>query len=304
MTGATPALLLPTPGVPGRGKDMNSVAVPSFFGAVLGALDTLTDQLPAGTTDADVTTHLERNRKAYGWLWQNGVVAPDYSTPAARVGYVFAYVPAHAAFMKHGLDTCPSYIPTQSPSGSLSVTSIGGGPGSDLLGFFAHLIERGHRFDAISCVQADREPGWTEVVNAVVAEHIVYLPAWVNHKHVDFAHSATFQPQAGLFSTDIILGSYLLSELVRNRAATDAFFHAMGAQATPGTLFIVLDNNADALVPHYDAMMEIAGFSKQTSFCEDLRIDEGRDVLDGYATRYNSNTKINGRIYFGIYRKD
>src|SRR5262245_38724266 len=66
-------------------------------------------------------------------------VDPDYSTPEAKFAYIFRYTTAHADFLDAVIRQCAE-IGAQTKQPSLIVSCIGGGPGSDILGFVKYLL--------------------------------------------------------------------------------------------------------------------------------------------------------------------
>lgn len=282
---------------------MNALQPPSLFGTVLDALEVLDRELPPDVEDASVSAELKAIATTHNGHDTVRQPRPDYRKAAARIGYVFACAGAHAAFMQEGLAAAARLLPVASTPRPLYVVSVGSGPGADLLGYFAHLVEHGHRFSSIHCFRGDPEPGWVRPAELLLEGHGAHLPVTLSHLHLDIADPATYRPSTGLFTADLFLSSFLLSKLVARREETDVFFIELGRHALAGSIYVVLDTDSEYLNYHYDQMMQRAGFVRELWLQRTMSLEDGKELLDGFADRYQRDTQLGGRIYFGVYRK-
>src|ERR1044071_5975892 len=111
--------------------------MPTYFQVVKKVLDQLYADLPKGVGDKEISQALNVLSAKYTNVLNSG--GPDYSSEAVKFAYIFRYTTAHADF----LDTVirkSKEVCTTIKQEALVVTCIGGGPGSDILGFVKYLL--------------------------------------------------------------------------------------------------------------------------------------------------------------------
>jgi hypothetical protein len=114
--------------------------------------------------DKAVTRSLTRMSAAYSDLATTG--GPDYSQPQCRVGYIFRYVTSHANLVYAVLNHCPATRALfKEEREKLTISCLGGGPGSDLLGVIKLLLAKrgsGEKMPQVLAYICDREQMWMD----------------------------------------------------------------------------------------------------------------------------------------------
>jgi hypothetical protein len=285
---------------------MNQTLPMPFFNVVRDALDTMYVAMPGTAAELDplVVQAIVGLGHAYLNLANPGTQNPSYAPDISRLGYVFTYAAAHAHYMRSELNRLSQTIHARlDPRRDLYVTSLGGGPGSDLLGLFAHLSDMNAGFLNVYCRRCDREAGWDAVSSLLLRHHAPPVRAKVINIAFDVTVPQSYVHQNDALRSTVFLASYFLSELVKAGAASDGFWDNLRSQAPRGALFIVLDNASDHFIPAIEAMMARAGFSTLDSEQGSMRIDESWEPLEGYIERYDRRPRRKGEVYFAVFEK-
>jgi hypothetical protein len=111
--------------------------MPTYFQVVKQVLDGLYEDLPTGSRDQSIIVGLENLSKKYNTVLERG--GPDYGPAEAKFAYIFRYTTAHADFLD-GVIRLSDEIKALATRKNLIVSCIGGGPGSDILGFVKYLL--------------------------------------------------------------------------------------------------------------------------------------------------------------------
>lgn len=130
-----------------------------------------------GSSEKEKDTQI-RERLAYlSEQYENlarGEVDIDYSDPVTRFAYIYRYVTAHADFVcqllsSTGLGNRLFHSDEDEEAKKVSVTCVGGGPGSDLVGVLK-FIERNRMEPALRFMLLDREKLWSDAWYGVDAK--------------------------------------------------------------------------------------------------------------------------------------
>jgi hypothetical protein len=111
--------------------------MPTYFQVVKQVLDQLYEGLPVKGRDESITDALKSLGKTYETVLERG--GPDYSADNVKLAYIFRYTTAHADFLYRVIQTSKE-IAALVKKNALVVSCIGGGPGSDILGFIKYLL--------------------------------------------------------------------------------------------------------------------------------------------------------------------
>lgn len=278
---------------------------PSFYSIVADALDDMNSSLRPHHQDLDKDVHDAIVSRSYLGLDDPKVPLPDYSQDIARMGYVFTYVAAHAGYTYNRLSkysgTFHEYFDAKP---NLIVTSLGGGPGSDLLGLLAYFIDNHHAFQSIHCFRCDRVANWSDFSKLILRQRANQANAVVQDMTVDVTQPTTYSTKPEIFHADVFIASYFLSELAKNLPQSYPFWDEMKSRARQGALFLVVDNDSDAFIPNVDIMLNRAGFTRIMHECEKLTHSENKAPLESYINRYDRRPRMYGQVYFAIYRKN
>lgn len=272
------------------------------FDVVNTVLDATYEEVPeeAAGRDAAIAQALDRTRKTYGTLMDNG--GPDFSDPATRFGYVFSYVPAHAHWIYDLIDRSDE-AKAIFASDKARVTCLGGGPGSDVVGVLKYLDEADIEcklFIEIIDGCEDWKATWSD---------LAFQLDWDEPLHTDYVIHDVAKPKSWSSPTkiakaDIISLSFFISEVYH--LDPRPYFAEMLGRAKSGALVLVIDNRTCEVWELIDQLAKEQGFETLYAWDGTEKIydsNERSEVLAHYAEKFSARSKLTGRIFKRIYRK-
>lgn len=96
--------------------------------------------------DKAIKAELSLLRGKYAKLKSSGTPI-DYENPITRFSYIYGYVTSHANIVYEIIEST-NLLSALMDSDKVSMTSIGGGPGSDLLGVIKYLTNTNKKTDS------------------------------------------------------------------------------------------------------------------------------------------------------------
>ena len=112
--------------------------------------------------DEQVRTEFGRLGASYKNLHRG--MSPDYSTSAARIAYSYKYLSAHANYLFQIITLAQQDLLPLLNTPTPAVCSIGGGPGSDVLGVVKFLARRRCKCQLYARVY-DGSLDWVKIFN-------------------------------------------------------------------------------------------------------------------------------------------
>jgi hypothetical protein len=126
--------------------------VPTYFEIVCQTLDIAYETIE-GDKDANILQRLQALTETYGNVLTKG--GPSYEDNLSRFAYVFKYATAHSDYLNTIIASSPELRAALTQE-RIHITCIGGGPGSDVLGFVKFLLSQEKKpqvqFAAVSLV--------------------------------------------------------------------------------------------------------------------------------------------------------
>lgn len=182
--------------------------------AVLAALDT------QGNTDHDdwserVATNLATLEGSYRELRDASRDLIDYSDLAIQAAYVFRYVLSHADFvydfLSYARETTDEAL---FEAEEIWVTSVGGGPGSELLGLLKYLSEDNGepKVARIVYTVVDKERNWQHVVESFVDRVDTEIEIELRFQTCDVS-AAQLPASVTLKDEELVFMSFFISEV-------------------------------------------------------------------------------------------
>jgi hypothetical protein len=199
-------------------------------------LDTVLPRIVPINSDrkAAIEAALPKLRDAYTRLLEKGSM--DFSEPKRRAAFVMRHLAPHACWVHKILSNHKREVLQVVNQRKVTVWSLGGGPGSDVLGFLKFCCEQNVR-DRLECLICDREPGWAEFVHL--------LPSVATSAGLDVSVKLLTTPVdsdllAAHQTPQIILVVYALSELHKKLAEVEeSLCKILGATAEQGLILYV-----------------------------------------------------------------
>ena len=162
--------------------------IEKLFDDLLGGLDQHgRDEFGLDWTEA-VLSSLEGLREAYECLTVNGRVPIDYSTLPTQAAYVFTYAIGRAEFTYQLLKRYRVSLGEPIfPNPEVRITSLGGGPGSEIAGVVKYILdpESGENVNSIEYWVLDKNAEWENLCQSIVDDLSAFLPVKLVYAPLD-----------------------------------------------------------------------------------------------------------------------
>lgn len=218
---------------------------------------------------------LQRNRKLI-----------DYGDLATQAAYVFMYVAGHADFLHAVLNRGreeDAFRSLRKPE--IHVTSVGGGPGSDLLALvrILRMINPDERPRVVRYRVLDKQPNWHEILQTVADAQRGTFDIELSFEAVDVTVPDQWR-HASCAADDLLIMNFFVSEVCRLREAAsvrgclESLLGSLSAQsvlvfndsAFP-SCYEYFDNRVDAIGGFGKAVVESNRLDAQPDFDEFFR---------------------------------
>lgn len=203
---------------------------------------------PIPLIDAEISAHIKNTSPEY----RNPDPNINYNDPLCRLGYLFTHAGANATLFERTIDYS-SHLKTLISSKSahcINICTVGGGPGTELLGLTKYLLKTNTAFHEIFFTVLDSVPEWSETWSFIADESVnAFLqnlnpPPNINRafQPMNVVQASSYKSYAWLFAkADLMVFNYLLSE---NKIRLPSFTNALNEMIlrTPtGCYFVVID---------------------------------------------------------------
>jgi hypothetical protein len=277
------------------------------FQVVRSVLDTLYAQIETvhgGNTDDILTKEIVSLSGKMGNLYLRNDI--DYSKPETRLAYIYSYTPCHADIIYQLLKK-EGALQKVFDTDLLTVSCLGGGPGSEFVGLLKYMTLLPVRTRKLICLLCDKERIWREAWYGVDSNLSVAFSTSTPFWDVDVTDTSDVSPQSGLFQADLFTLIYLVSELFSGIEDARDFFDLMVQSAKPSALFLLVENNDRRFYGWFDSFAAEAGLD-----CVTKREDypfvmtwpgEQAKELERYNQKFERTPKLTASIAYRVYRK-
>ncbi len=277
------------------------------FQIVKTVLDDLYCNIPS-TSDEEKDEQIRNELRQLSSYYQRGILENnydgiDYSDPATRFAYVYTYVTAHANIV---FELIQEYACLKSlfKRNNLTVSCIGGGPGSDILGILK-FMERWQRLPSLHCSLYDREALWGEVWSDL-SQKVDSTNLNLYFQSLDVTATKAIQ-YSKLFNAELFTMIYFMSEVYAKKDAAFPFFEKMFTKAKPGAIILFVDNGGSRFSSWFDQLASLYGFDcleGETSCDYCIEISEEKTYLEPYFSKLDPwRPKLTANISYRICRK-
>ncbi|XP_038055864.1 uncharacterized protein LOC119727862 [Patiria miniata] len=230
----------------------NAQAVSDYFRRILTAiLEELVDKVPnhgyiSNTEIVKQSLRSISNLYKSGLRFANSGLRSDWNDPANRCAYVFLYLMHHCYLVYGSLQYSDEVIRSWRNRSSLKVCSIGGGPGSDLVGLTTFLRMHGIFPRSLECLVFDLYPNWKDTWDTIythlqdtfsVTYHMCDLVKDTLGLHI---RDLQFIKQADILTLSKSFSA--VSAFFRADSSKGAFLRDVLQQTKPGCLVLYIDN--------------------------------------------------------------
>jgi hypothetical protein len=185
--------------------------VPTYFEIVCQTLDIGYEDIESASRDSKIKERLEKLTTTYGNVLVTG--GPSYEDNVTRFAYVFKYATAHADYLNSIIAWSPE-LRAALTKDRVDISCIGGGPGSDVLGFLKFLLSRTDK-PQVTYFILDKEPAWGETWADLDAIASTELKTSRNYFPLDVTDAKSYEKLKRPFKSDVFTMLYFLSEIYK-----------------------------------------------------------------------------------------
>jgi len=213
----------------------------------------------------------------------------DYADPITWFAYVSCYVAAHAVSVYNIVGQCRELQDVLAED-TITISCVGGGPGSDLLGILKHLAEK-QLSPRLTCWILDSEQLWQECWCDIFDDlGQAYQGCSFTFASMDVCDSASWGPQRKHLSADLFTLVFFLSEVYQHKQQAEPYLHHLLDSMSDGAILLYVDNNHSAFYGWLDGLLAAHGLRVLLSETEDMRLpwEEEKTDLGEYYDKFGS----------------
>ena len=178
----------------------------------------------------------------------------DYADPVNRFAYVYSYVTCHANLVASKI-TATHALRNLFDNPKVSISCIGGGPGSDFLGVVKFMMQT-NKGAAVKCYLLDREERWGDSWSNVDDKIDPAFRISTIFQRMDVTETdSPNRIRSYVQQSDLITLTYFMSEVFKQQSASNPFFDKLVEHAKPGTLFLYIDNDSSVFSERFDDLI-------------------------------------------------
>lgn len=264
--------------------------MPTFFEIIKQTLDRAYEDIDDDDKVARINECLDELQIRYNDVLAKG--GPSYKDSTTRFAYVFRYSTAHADYLNSILNFCPE-LRKALKAHRVNISCLGGGPGSDVLGFLKFLLDQDEK-PQLTYFILDKEPAWGETwadLDAIVSDE---LKTSRNYFPFDVTDPDSYEDFSRPFKSDIFTMLYFLSEVFKFKDDVSDFLETCFEKMKKGAFLVVLDFHDARLEDWIDEAAEDGGFECLLTHERRMTMDpiEEKSVLKEYIKLFGQNSSV------------
>jgi hypothetical protein len=274
------------------------------FQIVKEVLDRAYKQIPGNTDEKDAAIQSELQRLAGQYAGLSGKYAAiDYSQPITRFAYVYRYVTSHANLVCTVIKRS-STLRELFTNERVTVSALGGGPGSDIVGILKYLEGRPGATERLYCHIFDGETAWGETWITLLQEFEDDLRVYPAFNQFDAADPSTWSKFTTYLGADLFTMVYFASELYGIRDKVAPFFEHVMSHSGKAAKFLYIDNRSECFTQWIDELAATHGLKpvEQDAGGYQLPFEEEKTDLSPYFGKF-PHPKITADIAWRVYAK-
>jgi hypothetical protein len=273
------------------------------FEIIKTVLDETYAQIPVGeeARDKAIADRLDLFTKEYSDILSGKDI--EYGDPVSRFAYIFRYVTSHAN-MVCDLTRESEELRSVLKQDHVTVSCVGGGPGSDLVGLLKYLDSRKQKPDRLTCFLLDRNKTWNECWCDLGSMVELDFRLYTNFMEMDVCRRETYSPFAKYLCADLFTFVYFISEVHKHLKEAKPFFDDVFARMKTGALVLYIDNNDVRFYGWFDKMCQKHGLERVETIngFHQMPSEEQKAVLGEYLRKFRS-PKLKASVAFRVARK-
>lgn len=276
------------------------------FGMLPEILERLERRIPGNLAERTriVNQHLTTTLD-YSRLKEPDRPAIDYADPAVRMAYIYKYVTAHAQLVEQRI--LKSEVLLNVVRNDCSITCLGGGPGSELLGMSLAVSELEARAPAKRhAVLLDREVNWSYDWAELAGQF--NLPMSYAALPFDIVDATSWLRADNVFECpDLVTAVFFLSEVYSAHNHAQLCLEHLADLMKPGAVFFYLDNYGEDFTSWWEPVFCARGFrvvDQDNVYGWVMPAGEQISDLGDYAGRFAHQPTLRRNITWRILRKE
>jgi hypothetical protein len=274
----------------------------NVFQLIKSVLDEIYSRIEPTKRDDGIRKEIGSLKIAYERLAEKGV-PNDYSQDVTKFAYIYKYVTSHASVVYQLITKSPR-LSKLFDKDQVTISCIGGGPGSDLLGILKYVIIY-KKTPQLRVNLFDKEPSWSECWNDVDEKLRSQLRISTSFVPFDVTDKKSWASYQKFLSSDLFTMVYFMSEINSLREAAEPFFTNLFENAKSGSLLLYVDNNNEKFFEWFDAIIAKHRWKVLESDRERLKItdfSEEKTDLGEYYKKFK-DPKLTANIAFRLCQK-
>jgi hypothetical protein len=277
------------------------------FQLIRSVLDEAYAEIPGSDDDKDAAIKKEMARltKDYAKLLEKGCI--DYSDPARRFAYLFTYTTSHANIV-YQLIASSKVLKGVFDKTDLTISCVGGGPGSDFLGVLKYC-ELMKKKPHLTCHLLDRDPAWGESWSDVGKKVASDLQLTTHFNPFDVTDQKNWSVFKKHFQADLFTLIYFMSEVYALRGKADAYFDELFRRMKTGSLLLFVDNNSPEFRDWFDGHIKKHKLKVLESNSGVIKMPwsgpgpEEKSDLEPYMTRLGRKPKLDANVAWRVVQR-
>lgn len=224
------------------------------FPLIKTVLDEIYERIPGKPEEKDpkIKEQIEALRATYARLAKGA--ANNYADDVTRFAYIYKYVTSHANIVYQLVPKCGE-LSKLFDRERISITCVGGGPGSDFLGLLKYAIKNDKK-PGLKCHLFDKEEAWAECWADVDEKLRSELQISTYFERFDVTAPESWEKKQKFLASDLFTMIYFMSEVYGLRDKAEAFFAYLFENAKPGALLLYVDNNSAVFYEWFDSLVK------------------------------------------------
>ena len=273
------------------------------FELVKSVLDENYAKIAGVPTERDdrICQRITELQEAYSALASENEIT--YNEPSIRFAYIYKYVTSHVNIVYQKI--CSNMtLRSLFQLPQVTVSCIGGGPGSDLVGILKFVSGKDDAKPKLRCFILDGENSWADAWSDVDEKLDSNFNISTYFIPMDVTDNSAWSQQSKYLNADLFTMIYFASEIFSKREQAKPFFEHLFANMKPGGLLLYIDNNARCFTEWFDALVKAAGLEVLEAEEENVKmtIDEEKTELGEYLAKFSA-VKLEANVAIRICRK-
>jgi hypothetical protein len=274
----------------------------NVFQLIKSVLDELYRRIPGEAAEKDklINAQIKSLSTTYAKLSKEAPKT-NYADAITRFAYIYEYVTSHANVV-YQLVRDSADLRNLFNASQVSVTCIGGGPGSDFLGILKYIL-RNKKATSLKVNLFDREPAWSESWSDV--DDKLGLSISNRFMFFDVTKPETWKPYEKFLSADLFTMIYFMSEISTLHDQAEPFFKHLFENAKTGALLLYVDNRNQDFYGWFDSLVSAHNWKVLMSDQVELKMEdtsEEKKDLEPYYSKF-PDPKLKANIAFRICQK-